>query len=58
VYTDRPRTLAQLKENIRQAIANISIAMLERVHRHFRIRVNQFIANGGRHFLDIILKTV
>jgi hypothetical protein len=58
VYTDRPRTLAPLRENIRQAIATIPIAMLERVHRHFGIRVNQCIANGGRHFLDIILKAV
>ncbi|XP_023724523.1 codanin-1 isoform X3 [Cryptotermes secundus] len=57
VYTDRPRTLAQLKENIRQAIANLPIAMLERVDRHFRIQANQCIANGGCHLLATIFKT-
>ncbi|PNF23302.1 hypothetical protein B7P43_G17108 [Cryptotermes secundus] len=57
VYTDCPRTLAQLKENIRQAIANIPIAMLETVNRHFRIQANQCITNGGHHLLDTIFKT-
>jgi hypothetical protein len=44
MYTDRSRTLAQLKENIRQAMAHIPVAIVERVDPHFRIRVNQYIA--------------
>ncbi|KAL1497172.1 hypothetical protein ABEB36_008172 [Hypothenemus hampei] len=57
VYTDRPRTLAELKNNIRQALANIPVAMLERVCQSFKNRANQCIANGGRHLSDTIFKT-
>ncbi|KAL1487854.1 hypothetical protein ABEB36_015504 [Hypothenemus hampei] len=57
VYNDRPRTLPHLKNNIRQAIANIPIDMLERVERNYRIRLTQCIENNGRHLSDIIFKT-
>lgn len=33
VYTERPKTLAQLKNNIQAAIDNIHIDMLERVEK-------------------------
>lgn len=58
VYTDRPRTLNHLKDNIREAIANIPIDMLERVQRSFENRVSQCIENGGHHLSDIIFKTM
>ena len=44
VYSDRPRTLAHLKTNIRNAIADIPVDMLQRVARYFRNRLNQTIA--------------
>lgn len=56
VYNDRPTTLAHLKNNIRQAIANIPVDMLEKVERNFRIRLTQCIENNGRHLSDIIFK--
>jgi hypothetical protein len=37
VYVDRPRTLAHLKNNIRDAIANIPIDMLQRVDTNLKI---------------------
>ena len=58
VYTDRPRTLLHLKDNIRRAIADIPVDMLERVEQNFKNRVAQCIDNGGRHLADVIFKTV
>lgn len=57
VYSDRPRTLDQLRENIRQAINNIPVMMLERVVENFRNRLTQCTNNGGSHLTDIIFKT-
>ena len=57
VYNDRPRTLAHLKTNIRNAIAEIPVDMLQRVARNFRNRLNQCIDNGGRHLTYVIFKT-
>lgn len=57
VYNDKPRILQHLKDNIRQAIANILIDMLETVERSFKRRVDQCIANEGRHLSDVIFKT-
>lgn len=58
VYNNRPRTLVDLKNNIRDAVANIPVQMLERVVRNFRIRLAQCLENNGRHLPDIIFKTV
>ena len=44
VYNDRPRTLAHLKANIRNAIAEIPVDMLQRVARN---RLNQCIDNSA-----------
>lgn len=57
VFNDRPRTLDHLKNNIRQAIANIPIDMLERVEQNFRVRLTQCIDNNGHHLADVIFKT-
>jgi hypothetical protein len=57
VYTDRPRTLVHLKNNIIRAIANIRTDVLERVNRNFRSRLVQCIDNEGRHLADVIFKT-
>ena len=57
VHVDRPRTIAHLKNNIRDVIANIPIDMLQRVDTDFKIRLNQCMRNGGRHLPDVIFKT-
>ncbi|KAG5318135.1 TC3A transposase, partial [Pseudoatta argentina] len=58
VYVDRPRTIDHLKNNIRDAIANIPIDMLRRVDENFKERLNQCMRDGGRHLTDVIFKTV
>ena len=58
VYTNRPRTLCQLKNNIRAAIADISTTdMLEKVDRNFKIRLSQCIDEDGGHLRDVVFKT-
>ena len=58
VYANRPRTLQDLKANIRAEIANISNDMLEKIMANARSRLTQCIDNGGRHLPDMIFKTV
>ena len=58
VYADRPQTLLHLKDNIRRAITDIPVDMLERVEGNFMNRVAQCIDNGGSHLADVIFKTV
>lgn len=57
VYVDRPLTLQHLKNNIREAIANIPIDMLRRVEANFKNRLRQCLQNGGRHLSNVIFKT-
>ena len=57
VYRDRPNNLNHLKNNIRAAVANIPIEMLERVYTNFRKRLTQCIDNNGHHLPDILFKT-
>lgn len=57
VYNERPRTLDELKNNIRHAVVNIPVDMLERVQNNFQNRLRQCIENNGRYLPDIIFKT-
>ena len=57
VYTNRPRTLGQLKDNIRAAIADIGIDILEKVDRNVKIRLSQCIDEGGGHLRNVVFKT-
>ena len=57
VYTDRPRTLVHLKNDITRAIANVRTDVLERVDLNFRRRLVQCIGSEGRHLADVIFKT-
>ena len=45
-------------KDIRRAITDIPVDMLERVEENFKKRVSQCIDNGGRHLADVIFKTV
>lgn len=58
VYVDRPQTIDHLKNNIRDATANIPIDMLRRVDENFKKRLNQCMRDEGRHLTDVIFKTV
>lgn len=58
VFKHRPTTLLQLKNCIRQEIAQIPLAMLERVMGSFQNRVQQCIDNGGHHLQNVLFKTI
>uniref|UniRef100_A0A1Y1JZD5 DUF4817 domain-containing protein n=1 Tax=Photinus pyralis TaxID=7054 RepID=A0A1Y1JZD5_PHOPY len=57
VYNDRPRTIEDLKNNIRANIAEIPVEMLGRVHENFRKRLDQCIQSEGAHMPDTLFKT-
>lgn len=54
VYENSPRTLHQLKENIRATIGAIPQAMCRRVMTNFRSRLEECQRRQGRHLDDII----
>ena len=58
VYVNRPQSLDDLKDNIRQEIANIPGDMLVRVIENTRNRYMKCIDNEGGHLPDMIFKTV
>ena len=53
----KSRTIAHLKNNIRDAIANTPFDMLQ-VDTNFKNRLHQCIRNRGRNLPDVIFKTV
>ncbi|XP_069695687.1 uncharacterized protein [Periplaneta americana] len=50
VYKSNPRTLDELQSNIREEIANISEAELQRVNKNVLRRYNACLAANGEHF--------
>ena len=54
----RPGTIEQLKEAIRQEVAAILPPMTRRAMDNFRERLQEFVINNGRHFNDVIFKSV
>ena len=58
VYDNRPRSLLDLKANIRKEIANILADTLVRVMANTRNRYMQCMDNGGRHLTNMIFKTM
>ena len=57
VYTDRPKILRHLKNNICAAIADISTHMLEKVDRNFKFRLSQCIDGNDGHLRDVLFET-
>ena len=57
VYVDIPQNLQELKEAITKEISPIDTDLLERVMRNFEKRLQQCIAENGRHLPDIIFGT-
>ena len=54
----RPGTIEKLKEAIRQEVAAIPPAMTRKAMDNFRERLQGFVINNGRHFSDVIFKSV
>ena len=57
VFKHRPRSLEDLKERIQQEIDTILPELTRRVMKNFRERLQQCVANNGRHMSDLIFKT-
>jgi mannose/cellobiose epimerase-like protein (N-acyl-D-glucosamine 2-epimerase family) len=50
----KPRTTVDLKQNIMDKVAAISLTMLQRVMQNFQKRLWEFVDNNGRHLTDTI----
>jgi len=57
VFKHRPRSLEDLKERIQQETDSIPPELTRRVMKNFRERLQQCVANDGRHMSDLIFKT-
>lgn len=56
VYQDRPRTIQDLKRNIRTEVAAISPNVLQRVMRSLPLRLQECADNDGHHLRNTIFK--
>jgi hypothetical protein len=57
IFKHHPRSLEYLKERIRQEIDTIPPEITRRLMKNFRKRLQQCVANDGRHMSDMIFKT-
>jgi hypothetical protein len=57
VYTNRPRTIEELKLSIRQEIAAVPQKLLERAMQDFGERLRMCVRQEVRHLTDIIFRT-
>jgi len=57
VYTNRPRTIEELKLSIRQEIAALLQRMLERAMQDFEDKLRMRVRQEGRHLTGIIFRT-
>jgi hypothetical protein len=55
-FTNRPRTIQELKLSIRQEIAAVPEDMLENAMQNFEQRLQKCIQQEGRHLTDIIFR--
>ncbi|CAK9802718.1 Histone-lysine N-methyltransferase SETMAR [Anthophora quadrimaculata] len=56
VYSNSPRTIQALQENIRREVAAIEPTLCSRVFANLRARLQDCIQRNGRHLDDIIFK--
>ena len=57
VYADKPATIQQLENNIRQVIAEIQPETLLKVCQNWSARLRYIRASRGGHMPEIIFKT-
>jgi hypothetical protein len=56
VYEKKPRTIVDLKQNIREEVAAISPNMLQRVMQNFQTRLGECVDNKGCHLTDTVFR--
>jgi hypothetical protein len=52
----KPRTMVDLKQNIREEVAAISPNMLQQVMQNFQKRLGKYVDNKGCHLTDTIFR--
>ena len=57
VFVSKPRTVAELKQSIKEEIASIPEQMTRRVMENGGVRLKQCLRKGGRHLSDVLFKT-
>ncbi|XP_011859170.1 PREDICTED: uncharacterized protein LOC105556688 [Vollenhovia emeryi] len=57
VYTKNPRTIPELKDEIRRAIDEIEPALCQNVIESFVKRINECHQSRGGHLSDIVFQT-
>jgi hypothetical protein len=57
VSISKPRTVAELKQSLKEEIAVIPEQMTRRVIENLGVRLKQCLRNGGRHLSDVLFKT-
>jgi hypothetical protein len=55
VYEKKPRTMVDMKQNIREEVAVVSPTMLQRVMQNFQKRLQECF-NKGHHLTDTIFR--
>jgi hypothetical protein len=55
VYEKKPRKTVDLKQNIREEVAAISLNMLQQVMQNFQKRLGECV-DKGRHLTDTIFR--
>ena len=58
VFISKPRTIAKLKQSIKEEIAAIPEHKTRRVMENLAARLKQCLRNGGRHLSDVLFKTL
>ena len=53
----KPRTIAELKQSVKEEIAAIPEQMTRRVMENLRVRLKQCLRNGGGHLSDVLFNT-
>ena len=53
-YTDKPETIAILKDNIHEAIGEIQLQTIDNVLKNWTDRVGYCMASRGSHWNEII----
>jgi hypothetical protein len=56
VYEKKPRTMVDLKQNIREEVAAISPNMLQRVMQNFQKCLGECVDNKGCHLTNSIFR--
>jgi hypothetical protein len=56
VYEKKPKTMVDLKQNIRDEVAAISPTMLQRVMQNFQKRLLECADNRGRHLTNTVFR--